>query len=239
MKKTAIITGASRGIGKAAAFALAECGYIPIINYVKSRDKAEYIAEKTGGIAFCADVSDSEAVRKMADISYNKFGGIDVLVNNAGISVSGLFNEISPEQEQRMIDVNIKGVFNCTRHVLPYMINAKYGRIINISSMWGEVGASCEVHYSAAKAAVIGFTKALAKEVGPSGITVNCITPGMIMTDMNSQYSENDLNALKDETPLGRLGMPSDIANAVSFLASDAASYITGQVLGINGGMVI
>lgn len=239
MKKAAIITGASRGIGKAAAYALAKNGYTPVINYVKNNKAAEKIAEQTGGTAYCADVSDREAVKKMTEYAYNKYGGIDVLVNNAGISVSGLFTDITPEQEQRIIDVDIKGVFNCTRYVIPYMVSEKKGRIINISSMWGEVGASCEVHYSAAKAAVIGFTKALAKELGPSGITVNCIAPGVIMTDMNACYSSKELDTLKEETPLQRLGTAEDIAEAVSFLASDNASFITGQILGVNGGFVI
>ena len=239
MKKAAVITGASRGIGKAIAYALANDGYIPVINYNKSREAAEKIAAETGGVAVCADVSDRNAVSDMIETARKKFGGIDVLVNNAGISVTGLFTDISSEAEEQIIDTNIRGVFNCTKAVLPHMISRKYGRIINISSMWGEVGASCEVHYSATKAAVIGFTKALAKEVGLSGITVNCITPGVIMTDMNAEYSEEELNILKEETPLGKLGTPEDIASAVSFLASEKASFITGQILGVNGGFVI
>ncbi len=239
MKKAAVITGASRGIGKAIAYALANDGYIPVINYNKSREAAEKIAAETGGIAVCADVSDRNAVSDMIETARKKFGGIDVLVNNAGISVTGLFTDISSEAEEQIIDTNIRGVFNCTKAVLPHMISRKYGRIINISSMWGEVGASCEVHYSATKAAVIGFTKALAKEVGLSWITVNCITPGVIMTDMNAEYSEEELNILKEETPLGKLGTPEDIASAVSFLASEKASFITGQILGVNGGFVI
>jgi len=239
MKKAAVITGASRGIGKAIAYALANDGYIPVINYNKSREAAEKIAAETGGVAVCADVSDRNAVSDMIETARKKFGGIDVLVNNAGISVTGLFTDIASEAEEQIIDTNIRGVFNCTKAVLPHMISRKYGRIINISSMWGEVGASCEVHYSATKAAVIGFTKALAKEVGLSGITVNCITPGVIMTDMNAEYSEEELNILKEETPLGKLGTPEDIASAVSFLASEKASFITGQILGVNGGFVI
>ena len=236
MKKAAVITGASRGIGKAIAYALANDGYIPVINYNKSREAAEKIAAETGGIAVCADVSDRNAVSDMIETARKKFGGIDVLVNNAGISVTGLFTDISSEAEEQIIDTNIRGVFNCTKAVLPHMISRKYGRIINISSMWGEVGASCEVHYSATKAAVIGFTKALAKEVGLSGITVNCITPGVIMTDMNAEYSEEELNILKEETPLGKLGTPEDIASAVSFLASEKASFITAQIIGVDGG---
>lgn len=239
MKKAAIITGASRGIGRATAYALAECGYIPIINYLNSRKSAEETARETCGEVFRADISDSAEVEGMVKEVIKKYGGIDVLVNNAGISVSGLFTDITPQQEQRIIDVNIKGVFNCTRHVIPGMISRKYGRIINIASMWGEVGASCEVHYSAAKAAVIGFTKALAKEVGPSGITVNCVSPGLISTDMNAIHRPEDLNALIEETPLQRMGTPEDVAAAIAFLTSDKSSFITGQVIGVNGGFVI
>lgn len=239
MKKAAIITGGSRGIGKAMAIRFAEDGYIPVINYLKSRSEAEALAKLTGGTAICTDVSDLTSVKKMTDLVYNKFGGIDVLVNNAGISISGLFTDITPQQEQRIIDINITGVFNVSRCVLPYMIRAKSGKIINISSMWGQSGASCEVHYSATKAAVIGFTKALAKEVGPSGINVNCIAPGVIDTDMNAHYSSEDISVLKEDTPLERIGTAEDIAQAASFLASDSASFITGQILGVNGGYII
>lgn len=239
MKKTAIITGASRGIGRAIAVELANLGYIPVINYLKNRKSAECVAEETGGVALYADVSDIDEVRIMAEAVIKMFGRADVLVNNAGISFSGIFTDITIEQEQRLWDVNVKGVFNCTRCFLPHMIRRKSGRIINISSMWGEVGASCEVHYSATKAAVIGFTKALAKETGPSGITVNCIAPGVIMTDMLSEYNESELNILKEDTPLQKLGAPKDVAKAAAFLVSDSASFITGQVLGVNGGFVI
>lgn len=168
-----------------------------------------------------------------------KCGGIDVLVNNAGLSLSGLFTDITPEQEKRIWEVNVLGTMNCSRYAIPYMLNGKYGKIINISSMWGQIGASCEVHYSAAKAAVIGFTKALAKELGPSGINVNCIAPGFIDTKMNELYGEDVFQEFKEETPLGRLGRPEDIAGAISFLASESADFITGQVIGINGGYII
>ncbi len=239
MKKTALITGGSRGIGAAVALKLARDGFIPVINYLSSRERAEKVAADTGGIAFSADVSDMEQVMDMINTVNKKLGGISLLVNNAGISYTGLFNDITLQQEKRLWDVNVGGVFNCTRAVLPDMIRNKAGSIISISSMWGQVGASCEVHYSAAKSAVIGFTKALAKEVGPSGIRVNCIAPGMIMTDMTSGYTEDVLCELKDETPLERLGCPDDIAEAVSFFASEGASFITGQVIGVNGGFVI
>lgn len=239
MKKTALITGASRGIGSAIALRLAEDGYFTVINYNTSREAAEIIASITGGIAVKADVSDPVEVAEMMNIIALRSGGIDLLVNNAGISISGLFTDIPVQREQRLWDVNVNGVFNCTRAVLPRMINKKSGRIINISSMWGQVGASCEVHYSAAKAAIIGFTKALAKEVGPSGINVNCIAPGVIQTEMNRQHSAETMDALREETPLCRLGTPEDVAKAVSFLASPDSDFITGQVLGVNGGFVI
>ena len=234
MKKTALITGASRGIGAAIALKLSENGFFTVINYYKNTEKAEDVAEKTGGIAIQADVSDLEQVKNMVKTASVETGGIDVLINNAGISVSGLFTDITFEQEQKLWGVNVSGVFNCTKCVLPYMINKKSGRIINISSMWGQVGASCEVHYSASKAAVIGFTKALAKEVGPSGINVNCIAPGIIMTDMNNCYSEETLEELREETPLEKLGKPEDIADMAAFLASDSSNFITGQIIGIN-----
>ena len=170
---------------------------------------------------------------------FEQAGSVDVLVNNAGVSSQKLFTDITDEEWRRTIGVNLDGVFYCCREALKSMISRKSGVIINISSMWGEVGASCEVHYSASKAGVIGLTKALAKEVGMSGIRVNSITPGVIMTDMMSDFDENTINELKSETPLNRLGTPEDIARAALFLASDEASFITGQTLGVNGGFVI
>jgi len=237
--KTALITGASRGIGAAIALKLSQDGFYTIINYNSNNELAGKIAQKTGGLAVRADVSDRQQVESMIKLINEKTGGVDVLVNNAGISVSGLFTDITPEQEQRLWGINVGGTFNCTKAVLPYMINKKYGKIINISSMWGQVGASCEVHYSTSKAAIIGFTKALAKELGLSGINVNCVAPGVIMTDMNSCYTQETLDCLKEETPLERLGTPEDVAEAVSFLASDKSSFITGQIFGVNGGFVI
>lgn len=239
MKKTALITGASRGIGAAIALKLAEEGFFTYVNFCKSSDLVEKIAEQTGGIAVMADVSDKSQTEKMVKNIIQNTGGIDVLVNNAGISVSGLFTDITEEEEQRLWKINVGGVFNCTKAVLPFMINKKYGKIINISSMWGQVGASCEVHYSASKSAIIGFTKALAKELGPSGINVNCIAPGVIMTDMNKCHSADTLEALREETPVMRLGTAEDVAQAAAFLASDKSSFITGQILGVNGGLVI
>ncbi|MBE6845011.1 MAG: SDR family oxidoreductase [Ruminococcus sp.] len=239
MSKTALITGGSRGIGAAIALRLAKRGFLTVINYFSDNESAEKIVSQTGGFAMQADVSDMTQVENMIKTITEKTGGVDVLVNNAGISVSGLFTDITPEEEQRLWGINVGGVFNCTKCVIPYMINKKHGKIINISSMWGQVGASCEVHYSASKAAVIGFTKALAMELGPSGINVNCIAPGVIMTDMNACHTAETLEALKDETPLQRLGTAEDVAEAAAFLASEESSFITGQILGVNGGFVV
>jgi 3-oxoacyl-[acyl-carrier protein] reductase len=239
--RTALITGSSRGIGKAIAKQLAKDGFNVIVNYTKSKDQAEKLvlelnsAYNVDCTSVCADVSEREQVEKM----FSEAGKVDILVNNAGIAQQKLFTDITENDWDRMFAVDVKGVFNCCQCALPYMIHQKSGKIINISSMWGQVGGSCEVHYSAAKAAVIGFTKALAKEVGPSGIQVNCIAPGVINTEMNSNLDENTMEELKEETPLGVIGMPKDIANAVSFLASDKADFITGQILGVNGGMII
>ena len=239
--RTALITGSSRGIGKAIAKQLAKDGFNVIVNYTKSKDQAEKLvlelnsAYNVDCTSVCADVSEREQVEKM----FSEAGKVDILVNNAGIAQQKLFTDITENDWDRMFAVDVKGVFNCCQCALTYMIHQKSGKIINISSMWGQVGGSCEVHYSAAKAAVIGFTKALAKEVGPSGIQVNCIAPGVINTEMNSNLDENTMEELKEETPLGVIGMPKDIANAVSFLASDKADFITGQILGVNGGMII
>ena len=239
MNKTVLITGASRGIGASCARIFASNGYNVIINYNKNHERAKQIASKTGGNLIQADVSDIAQTEKMIDSIISEYGKIDVLVNNAGISVTGTFDSISDEDVRRLFDVNIFGTFNCTKLVLPHMLRRKYGKIINVSSMWGQVGASCEVHYSASKAAVIGFTKALAKEVGPSGITVNCVSPGFISTDMTACYTKEEVNAICEEIPVGRTGSPYEVAQAVFYLASEQAAYITGQVLGINGGMIV
>lgn len=244
MSDTVLITGASRGIGAAVATRFALSGAHTVLNCIHSLDKANLLAQQLrdkGGdvVVLSADVSSSESVNKMFSCIEEMFGGVDILVNNAGIAQSKLFTDITDEDWNRMIAVNLTGVFNCCRRALPFMIHKHNGRIINISSMWGQVGGSCEVHYSAAKAGVIGLTKALAQEVGLSGITVNCIAPGVIQTDMLSEYSEEDLNALKDETPTGTLGTPEDVAQAVSFFADRKSFFITGQVLGVNGGFVL
>lgn len=244
MSGTVIVTGASRGIGKACALAFGKSGADVIVNYTRSKEKAEEVCEeisKLGGRAlpFCADVADRKAVDEMIAFAHSNFGSISILVNNAGIAEQIMFCDITEEKWNRMFDVDVKGVYNCIQAALPDMIHNKSGRIINISSMWGITGASCEVHYSAAKAAVIGMTKALAKELGPSGITVNAIAPGVISTEMNGNISEEIMTELKEETPIGRIGTPEDIAETALFLASPKASFITGEVISVNGGFVI
>lgn len=244
MSETVIVTGASRGIGKACALEFSRNGADVIVNYTRSKEKAEEVCEeisKLGGRAlpFCADVSDRKAVDEMTEFAHKNFGSITTLVNNAGIAEQIMFCDITEEKWDRMFAVDVKGVYNCIQAALPDMIHNKSGRIINISSMWGITGASCEVHYSAAKAAIIGMTKALAKELGPSGITVNAIAPGVISTEMNGNISEEIMSELKEETPIGRIGTPEDIAETALFLASPKASFITGEVISVNGGFVI
>ncbi len=244
MKKTALITGASRGIGRAAAGLLAQNGWQVVVNYHRSKSGAySLVTELTmaglDAIAVRADVSDRAQVEAMVQEANSRFGGVDLLVNNAGIARQRLFTDIPAEEWQHLFDVNVTGMFHCCQCVLPQMIRRHSGKIINISSIWGMTGASCEVAYSSTKAAVIGLTRALAKEVGPSSIQVNCIAPGVIDTDMNEDLDAQALAALKEETPLGVLGTPQDIAHAILFLASDEARFITGQVLSPNGGFLI
>lgn len=236
MSRIVIVTGGTRGIGKAICEEFIKNGDIVVLNYKKSYEKALELKEKLGDNLYLirADVGNMAEVKIMTEFCLNKFGKIDVLVNNAGISQIKPFADISEEDWDEMIRVNLKGVYNTTKCVIDSMIHEKSGKIINISSIWGEVGASCEVHYSATKAGVIGFTKALAKEMALSNIQVNCITPGIIDTEMNSCF---DLEELKQEVPSEKIGTPKDIANMVLFLASDNANYITGQVIGVNGGM--
>lgn len=236
MNRVVLVTGGSRGIGEAICEAFIKNGDIVVLNYRKSYDKAIEVKKRLGENLFLlkADVGNLEEVKVMIDFCINRFGKIDVLVNNAGISQIKPFADISEDDWDEMIRINLKGVYNCTKSVLDNMINRKEGKIINISSVWGQVGASCEVHYSAAKAGVIGFTKALAKELALSNIQVNCIAPGIIDTDMNSQFDKEEL---KKEVPSEILGTPKDIANSVLFLSSVEANYITGQIIGINGGI--
>lgn len=244
MSKTVLITGASKGIGANMAIRFAEKGYNVVMNYNNSVQSAIILQRslKESGysvIAYKANVRNRLEVDLMVKEALYRFGSIDILINNAGISNQSLITDLSEQDWNDIIGVNLTGVFNCTQAVLPHMINQKSGKIINISSMWGEVGASCEVAYSAAKAGVIGFTKALAKEVGPSGITVNCITPGLIETSMNQELTVEDITSIVEDTPMGRIGSTDDVASAALFLASDESQFITGQILGVNGGLVI
>ena len=244
MAGSVLITGASRGIGAACARAFARAGYRVAVHYGRSEEKAKALCEELSvmgceAFAVQADVSDADAVRRMFGVVCERFGTLDVLVNNAGAALVKLLTDTTDDEWRRVLDTNLSGVFYCCREALPAMIRAHSGCIVNIASMWGEVGASCEAVYSASKAGVIGLTKALAKEVGLSGVRVNAVSPGVIMTDMMADFGEEDLNALKDEIPLNSLGTPEDVASAVLFLASKEARYITGQVLSVNGGMVI
>lgn len=237
--KTVLITGASRGIGRDTARKFYENGYNVVINYNKNEKAAlDLQSELPNSIVIQADVSNEAEVKCMVDTVVEKFGSIDVLVNNAGISCQKLFTDITTDEWKNMMDVNLNSVYYTCKYIVPHMVSKKNGSIINISSMWGITGASCEVHYSAAKAGVIGLTKALAKELGPSGIRVNAVAPGAIMTDM-CNFDDETLDLIKEETPLGRLGNPTEVADSIYFLASEHAGFITGQVISPNGGMVI
>lgn len=241
---TVLITGASRGIGTQCALTFAREGYDVALNYCRSEEKARELVREIEalGVRACAvqaDVADSMQVKRMFETVRAELGTVDVLVNNAGVAHVGLLTDMTDDEWRRVIDTDLSGTFYCCREALSDMIRAHSGVIVNIASMWGEVGASCEAAYSAAKAGVIGLTKALAKEVGPSGVRVNAVSPGVVMTDMMAGFSDEDVAALKEETPLIQLGSPEDIADAVIFLASEKARFITGQVLSVNGGMVI
>ena len=235
-----LISGGSRGIGRAIVEAFAANGdNVAFLN--RSRDtEAAQVAAATGAVAIKADVSDPmEARRAVADAEAALGGSIDVLVNNAAISWIGQMQDMTDEEWRNILDTNLSGAFYLSRGVVSGMVRNHYGRIINIGSMWGKVGASCEVAYSATKAGIRGLTMAMAKELGPSGITVNCVEPGFIATEMNAAIDEDSRQALCDETPLGRMGTPAEVAAAVVFLASDAAGFITGQVIGVDGGLAV
>ncbi|MBO6127028.1 MAG: 3-oxoacyl-ACP reductase FabG [Clostridia bacterium] len=241
--KVAIITGSSNGIGRQIALEFAKDNYNIIINYNKSKTQAFNLAEQIkrlgrNCITVQADVSKLCEAQNLIDKSLNAFGKIDILVNNAGISLQKIFQDVSEDEWKNLFAVNLGSVFNCCSCVLNDMLLRKKGKIINISSIWGMVGASMEVHYSASKAAIIGLTKALAKELGPSGINVNCIAPGVIDTNMNS-FDNEIISKLKNDTPLGRIGTTLDVAKTALFLASDDSDFITGQVISPNGGFVI
>ncbi len=241
MKKVALITGSSRGIGRACADALAHRGYAVCINYIERQDKAEELCrrlldEGLEAMCFRADVSDRAAVHDMVQAVQRRLGEITLLVNNAGIARQSQFQDISEEYWRRIFDVNLNGAFNTIQEVLPGMLDRHSGCIVNISSIWGLHGASCEVAYSATKHAIVGLTRSLAQELAPTNIRVNCVAPGVINTDMVQVLGRETLDMLAADTPLRRLGRPEDIAEAVAFLASDSASFITGQILCSDGG---
>ncbi len=244
MKKTAIITGSSKGIGAATAILFAQKGYNVVITYNESYESATLLARSLASNGFSVtaqklNVANRLEVELLVKETLYKYGSIDVLVNNAGVAFQGLITQTDEIDYDRILDINLKGAFNCCKAVTPVMVNQQSGKIINISSMWGETGASCEVAYSASKAGIIGLTKALAKELAPSGITVNAVTPGLIETSMNSNLSVEELNDFVESIPLGRMGTADEVAQAIYFLASENADYITGQILGVNGGYVI
>ena len=239
--KTVLITGGSRGIGAAAVRAFAQAGYAVALNYCRSRDAALRLAEELTAqghtvLPVQADVSDPDQVRHMVDNVLDKFCQLDILICNAGTAWRGLLCDLTDQDWHRLRGTDLDGVLYCCRAVYRHMVSRKQGRILTVSSMWGRSGASCEAAYSAAKAGVIGLTQALARELGPSGITVNCVAPGVIDTEMNAGLTPEDLQALSEETPLGRLGTPEDVARALLFLASPEAGFLTGQVLGVDGG---
>lgn len=235
--RTVLITGASRGIGQQAAFDFLEAGYNVVVNYNQTYiNEADYLPYKDHVIFIKADIADYSQVQKMFVDASNQFGNIDVVINNAAATYLGLLSQMDEKDWDRLMDINLKGLFNVCKCTIPSMVNNKKGHIINISSMWGITGASCEVAYSASKAAVIGFTKALAKELAPSNILVNCIAPGIINTDMNKKFTKDELEEM---IPLGKIGNCKDITDMMLYLANEKTSFITGQVFSINGGSVI
>lgn len=243
MKKVALITGSSRGIGRAEAIKLAHDGYAVCINCVERVDKAQELAaqlrsEGCEAMWYKADVADAAAVKQMVAEVEKTLGAVTLLVNNAGIAKQCLFQDMTEDYWRHIFDVNLNGAFNTIQAVLPHMLHEHSGCIINTSSIWGQHGASCEVAYSATKHAIIGLTRSLAQELAPTNIRVNCVAPGVINTDMVQVLGRETLDALAEDTPVGRLGRPEDIAAVVSFLASDAASFITGQVITSDGGFI-
>ncbi len=240
MRKTVLITGGTRGIGEGVVRKFYAAGWNTAFCYRQSKARADALCrEMPGLLAVCADVAEEADVSRMVEEVRRAFGQIDALVCSAGVGHYGLLQDVTPEEFDALYRVNVRGVYLCCRAVLPEMIRRQSGSIVTVSSMWGQVGGSCEAAYSATKGAVIALTKALAKEVGPSGIRVNSVAPGTVVTDMTRRLGAEALEALRQETPLEALGTPEDVADAVAFLAGDAAKFITGQVLGVNGGFVI
>ena len=230
---TVVVTGGSRGIGAAVVARYANRGDRVYFLYEKNHEAAKAVSEKTGATAICCDVADGEAVKE----AFSKIPEVDILVCNAGVCWYGLLTAMPEGEWNRIFDVNVKGIYNCVKAAMPAMLKKHCGSIVTVSSMWGQVGASCEAAYSATKGAVIALTKALAKELGPSGIRVNCVAPGVILTDMCASVSPDTLEELAQETPLERNGTPEDVAKAVEALAD--AKFVTGQVLGVSGGFVM
>ena len=240
MNKVAVITGGTRGIGRATVEAFAKKGYSVAFCYENSEKEAKIIlSEHPDMLALKCDVSNGSEVENFFDRVLKNFGRIDCLVANAGIAQTALFTDITERQFDRVCNVNLKGTFLTLKYGAKQMIKQKSGSIVTVSSMWGQVGGSCEAVYSATKAAVIGLTKALAKELGPSGIRVNCVCPGVIDTEMNSNLTADDLKAISDETPLCRIGKPEEVANVITFLCDEQSSFVTGQTVSVGGGIVI
>ena len=236
MLRTVLITGGSRGIGAACVRTFAAAGWQVAFIYRQSDMLADTLSQQTGAIALCADLQDDASVRRAAAEAVRQLGRVDALVCNAGIAEQKLFQDITDADWQRMLDINLVGAVRVIRACLPNMLRHKHGSIVAVSSIWGQVGASCESHYAASKAAMIGLTRSLAQELGPSGIRVNCVAPGVIDTDMNEMHNVETMQALMDETPLGRIGTAQEVADSILYLCTEQASFITGQVLGVTGG---
>lgn len=241
MKKSVLITGGSRGIGAATVRKFSDENYLVTFLYEKSQVEADNLCAETGAVALQCDIADEEAVKKAVQDSKILLGvsAFDAVVLNAAISESGLFTDTTSAQWNRMINVNLNGNVYVTKSILTDMTNRGTGSIVMVSSMWGQTGASCEVAYSTTKAAIIGLTKSLAKEMGPSGVRINCVAPGVIDTDMNKGYGKDTMEELRQEIPLNRIGNPEEIADTIYYLSGEGASYITGQIIGVNGGFLI